>query len=33
MSGGLGSGLVDHSQKIMVAARVMAEKNTVGQRS
>ena len=26
----LGSGLVDHSQKIMVAARAMAERKTVG---
>ncbi len=29
----LGSGLVDHSQKSTVAARAMAEKKTVGQRS
>ena len=29
----LGSGLVDHSQKMTVAARVMAEKKAVGQRS
>jgi hypothetical protein len=29
----LGSGLVDHSQKMTVAARAMAEKKTVGQRS
>ena len=29
----LGSGLVDHSQKMMVAARATAEKKTVGQRS
>ncbi len=31
--GVLGSGLVDHSQKMTVAARAMAEKKTVGQRS
>jgi len=31
--GWLGSGLVDHSQKITVAARATAEKKTVGQRS
>ena len=30
---GLGSGLVDYSQKMMVAARAMAEKKAVGQRS
>jgi len=29
----LGSGLVDHSQKMTVAARAMAAKKTVGQRS
>ena len=29
----LGSGLVDYSQKMMVAARAMAEKKAVGQRS
>lgn len=29
----LGSGLVDHSQKMTVAARATAEKNAVGQRS
>ncbi len=29
----LGSGLVDHSQKMTVAARAMAEKKAVGQRS
>ncbi len=29
----LGSGLVDHSQKMTVAAKVMAEKKAVGQRS
>ena len=29
----LGSGLVDYSQKMTVAARAMAEKKTVGQRS
>jgi hypothetical protein len=29
----LGSGLVDHSQKMMVAARAMAERKTVGHRS
>ena len=29
----LGAGLVDHSQKMTVAARAMAEKKTVGQRS
>ena len=29
----LGSGLVDHSQKMMVAARATAEKKAVGQRS
>ena len=29
----LGSGLIDHSQKMMVAARTMAEKEVVGQRS
>ena len=28
----LGSDLVDHSQKMTVAARAMAEKKTVGQR-
>ena len=30
---GLGSGLVDYSQKMTVAARAMVEKKTVGQRS
>lgn len=29
----LGSGLVDHSQKMTVAARAIAEKKAVGQRS
>ena len=29
----LGSGLVDHSQKMIVAARATAEKKAVGQRS
>lgn len=29
----LGSGLIDHSQKMTVAARWMAEKKAVGQRS
>ena len=29
----LGSGLVDHSQKMTVAARAMAERKTVGHRS
>ncbi len=29
----LGSGLVDHSQKMTVAARAMAEKKAVGHRS
>jgi hypothetical protein len=29
----LGSGLIDHSQKMTVAARAMAERKTVGQRS
>lgn len=29
----LGSGLIDHSQKMTVAARAMAEKKTVGHRS
>ena len=29
----LGSGLVDHSQKMTVAARATAEKKAVGQRS
>ncbi len=29
----LGSGLIDHSQKMTVAASAMAEKNAVGQRS
>jgi hypothetical protein len=29
----LGSGIVDHSQKMTVAARTMAEKKVVGQRS
>jgi hypothetical protein len=29
----LGSGLTDHSQKMTVAARATAEKNTVGHRS
>lgn len=32
-SGDLGSGLIDQSQKMTVAARAMAEKNTVGHRS
>ena len=31
--GVLGSGLVDYSQKMTVAARAMAEKKAVGQRS
>ena len=31
--GGLGSGLIGHSQKMTVAARATAEKKTVGQRS
>lgn len=30
---GLGSGLIDHSQKMTVAARAIAEKKTVGHRS
>jgi len=30
---GLGSGLIGHSQKMTVAARATAERNTVGQRS
>ena len=30
---GLGSRLIDHSQKMTVAARAMAEKKTVGHRS
>ena len=30
---GLGSGLVDHSQKMTVAARATAEKKAMGQRS
>jgi hypothetical protein len=29
----LGSGLIGHSQKMMVAASAMAEKKVVGQRS
>ena len=29
----LGSGLIDHSQKIIVAARAMAERKTLGHRS
>ena len=29
----LGSGLIDHSQKMTVGARAMAEKKVVGQRS
>ena len=29
----LGSGLIDHSQKMTVAASAMAEKKTVGHRS
>ena len=33
LSSPLGSGLVDHSQKMTVAARAMAEKKAVGQRS
>ena len=32
-AGMLGSGLVDQSQKMAVAASAMAEKKTVGQRS
>ncbi len=31
--GNLGSGLIDHSQKMMVAARQMAEKKVWAQRS
>ena len=33
MASVLGSGLIDQSQKMTVAARAMAEKKTVGQRS
>src|SRR5690554_4788291 len=33
LAGALGSGLVDQSQKITVAARATAEKKTVGHRS